>query len=343
MPERIPFVSVIIPTYNRADFVVQAVKSVLGQTFIDYEIMVVDDGSTDTTREQLSPFRKRINYIWQRNRGAAAARNVGILRTRGEWVAFLNSDDEWMPAKLAIQVRNMAQHPEACLHTADALLIDDNGNHPALSLLRMSGIAPRRLRGSLLDPPANLRLQLRAGIARISAMIVRRETLQHAGLFDERLQFYEDQDLACRLALEGRWMISDMPLVRIHRRNPDKQNLARQRLSEALRSFQILVQIYERLLANQKLPPAGQHLVINKLNKCRAGLGMELIKADNIIEARAILRQCIFSHPTPDTFCRYLISLSSPSLARWLVHTWQGFRCRFWISADGGGTWKTTA
>src|SRR4051812_30232823 len=102
-PRSAPQVSVIIPAHNSADFIGTAVESVLAQTFADYEIVVVDDGSTDGTREVLERFEGRIVYLHQQNRGVSAARNAGIRRSRGELVCFLDADDIWRPEKLARQ------------------------------------------------------------------------------------------------------------------------------------------------------------------------------------------------------------------------------------------------
>src|SRR5215831_13870333 len=92
-----PFFSVIIPTYNRATCVGRAIESVLRQTFQDYELIVVDDGSTDKTAEVVRQYGERIVFVSQPNRGVSAARNAGVSRAAGDWVAFLDSDDEWLP------------------------------------------------------------------------------------------------------------------------------------------------------------------------------------------------------------------------------------------------------
>src|SRR5271166_6410356 len=98
-----PAVSVVIPTYNRSALLPSAVESVLAQTFTDYELIVIDDGSTDDTCERLKPYMGRIRYCYQDNRGASAAQNKGIEIARGTWVSILGSDDLWLPAKLERQ------------------------------------------------------------------------------------------------------------------------------------------------------------------------------------------------------------------------------------------------
>ena len=108
MPEKNPTVSIIIPTYNRAHLIGRAIQSVLNQTYQNFEIIVVDDGSTDNTEEMIKEFQKhdkRIKYIrHEKNRGGAAARNTGIKVARGEYIAFQDSDDEWLPEKLEKQM-----------------------------------------------------------------------------------------------------------------------------------------------------------------------------------------------------------------------------------------------
>ncbi len=122
-----PKVSAIIPTYNREAFVVKAVQSILKQRFTDYETIVVDDGSTDNTRKSLAPYWERITYIYQQNSGVSSALNAGIRVARGDWIAILGSDDEWMPDYLSHQVQRVVTYPRAVAHITNATMIDLNG------------------------------------------------------------------------------------------------------------------------------------------------------------------------------------------------------------------------
>lgn len=108
----VPSVSVVIPTYNQPRLLVETLQSVFAQTFSDYEIIVVNDGSTDDTLQQLRPYSKRIKVVSQKNAGTGAARNRGIAEARGKYIALLDHDDLWEPAKLAAQVEFLERHPE---------------------------------------------------------------------------------------------------------------------------------------------------------------------------------------------------------------------------------------
>lgn len=139
-----PTVSVVIPTYNQSTYLLEAIESVLGQSFKDYEIIVVDDGCTDDTLERLRPYADRLQIISQSNAGTGVARNRGIAEARGKYVALLDHDDWWLPEKLAVQVEFMEKHPE-CVAVAvpyansrnphlmemnPALLVDAEGHVP---------------------------------------------------------------------------------------------------------------------------------------------------------------------------------------------------------------------
>jgi glycosyltransferase involved in cell wall biosynthesis len=179
--------SVVIPTYNHGPFVTEAVKSVLAQTRLPNEIVVVDDGSTDDTANRLQPFMDRIIYIHQENRGLAAARNTGIFASQSDWVAFLDADDIWYEGKVEQQLDQIASADPSvgCVYTR---FVIDAGDYRILSQL-----PPRQ--GNL-----TLRDLIRKNWVGVLTTAVRRDLLLEIGAFDEELSATEDWDLWLRLA-----------------------------------------------------------------------------------------------------------------------------------------------
>ena len=181
-----PLVSVIIPTYNRASVLPRAIKSVLGQTFRDFELLVVDDGSDDSTADILGTFDGRLTALFQENRGVAAARNLGIKCSTGPFLAFLDSDDEWLPEKLARQTDIVdVEDPDFICHTDEIWL--RNGME-----LRQKGI--HRKQGGRFFPRA-----LERCLISPSSVMVSRELMDRVGWFDESLPAAEDYDLWLRI------------------------------------------------------------------------------------------------------------------------------------------------
>jgi glycosyltransferase involved in cell wall biosynthesis len=121
-----PKISVIVPTYNRERFIIKAIDSILNQTYKDYEIIVVDDGSTDETKKALQAY-SQIKYIFQDNGGVSSARNTGIMAAKGEWVAFLDSDDEWTEDYLSVQMEQVKEFPQAVGHMTNAVSVLSDG------------------------------------------------------------------------------------------------------------------------------------------------------------------------------------------------------------------------
>ncbi len=188
-----PRVSVILPTYNKASLVAQAVESVLAQTYRDFEIVVVDDGSTDATREALSRYGDRIVYIFQENAGPGAARNTAIRASKGDLLAFLDHDDMMSPIKLACQVAYFDEHPEVGAVYTGWQYVNDQGTE-VLSEVRPAHegeILKDLLREGTLFPSV--------------AAMVRRSVAERVGLFDETrtLQSCEDIDFWIRVAADG--------------------------------------------------------------------------------------------------------------------------------------------
>jgi len=184
-----PTVSVIIPTFNRWPLVGAAVESVLGQSYADFEIIVVDDGSTDNTAQQLSQFGSRMRLLTQPHLGVSVARNLAVRHARGCYLAFLDSDDLWLPKKLAVQTAFMEQNPAVRICQTDEVWIR-NG-------VRVNPRAKHRKPSGDIFLPS-----LERCLVSPSAVMLTRELFERVGGFDENLPMCEDYDLWLRVAVD---------------------------------------------------------------------------------------------------------------------------------------------
>jgi glycosyltransferase involved in cell wall biosynthesis len=179
-------ISVIIPTYNRAYCLPRAIDSVLAQSHPIEKICVIDDGSTDNTQQLLQSNYPQIDYIRQENKGVSAARNEGIRKIKSQWIAFLDSDDEWLPHKIEKQLFELRQQPMYKLIHCDEVWIRNGVRVNAMNKHRKSG-------GDIFE------FCLPLCVISPSASIIQRELLLEVGLFDESLPACEDYDLWLRI------------------------------------------------------------------------------------------------------------------------------------------------
>jgi glycosyltransferase involved in cell wall biosynthesis len=207
-------VSVIIPTYNRAALVKEAVASVLAQTCRDFEVLVVDDGSTDATLKALAPLEGRVKYLRREGRrGVSAARNLGLAAARGQWLAFLDSDDLWLPEKLARQLDFLAAHPEVLLCQTEEIWIRRGVrvNQP-LSHKKVAGdLFFQSLERCCISP---------------SAVLLNQRLIEAHGGFDETIPAAEDYDLWLRLT--WRYQVGLVPEPLVIKRGGHEDQLSRQ-------------------------------------------------------------------------------------------------------------------
>lgn len=206
-----PSVSVVIPTFNRARFIGAAVQSIRDQSHACTEIVIVDDGSTDETAQVVATLGEGIRYVKQTNAGPAAARNRGILEATGELVAFLDTDDRWLPDKTALQVDILRRNPSVALVSADMAIEDGAGTR-----LVDSNFVLRHLQTLFADldgqpVPDAPRLLLRVNYINTSTVLARRDVLLAMKGFDTRLRYGEDLELWLRIA--ARHAIACVPSV----------------------------------------------------------------------------------------------------------------------------------
>jgi len=250
-------VSVIIPTFNRAQQVRRAISSVLFQTFRDYEILVVDDGSTDETSTALTVFQPHIRYLpHPKNLGVSAARNAGIRASKAPLIAFLDSDDYWLPEKLAVQVVFFEGRPEAVACQTEELWIRKG--------VRVNpGTRHRKPSGDIFA--ASLRLCLVSP----SAVMLKRSLLDEVGLFDEEMPVCEDYDLWLRVS-------SRYPIHLIESSMVVKEGGAPDQLSRSVPGMdRFRIRAIARLLDGGRLTEGQAEAALKELTrKCRIyGMG----------------------------------------------------------------------
>ena len=250
-----PLVSVIIPTYNRGRVVGEAVDSVLAQAYSNYELIVVDDGSTDNTASILKAYGRRIHVLRQQNRGVSAARNTGIRSAAGDLIAFLDSDDLWLPSKLGHQVAFFQQHPDAVACQTEETWIR-NG-------VRVNpGKRHRKPSGMIFEPSLELCL------VSPSAVMIRRSLFDRVGLFDESLPACEDYDLWLRISC--RFPVYRMPAALIIKRGGHSDQLSRQPGLDRYR-IQALVKIIDSGVLNDRQAAAAARTLRDKSRIYAAG------------------------------------------------------------------------
>jgi glycosyltransferase involved in cell wall biosynthesis len=199
---RPPRVSVIIPAYNSAAKVKGAIKSALAQTYKDFEIVVIDDGSTDETESVVRSFGDRVLYFKQENQGAGAARNAGIKRSSGEFIAFLDSDDLWSPEKLDEQIPLLERDPELGLVYSDWAVVSEDKVVEESYLKTVPSAS-----GYVFDQ------LVRWGFILTSGVVVRRACLNDVGDFDNSLSIAQDYDLWLRICYRWKVALVNKPLV----------------------------------------------------------------------------------------------------------------------------------
>lgn len=207
-----PAVSVVIVVYNKADTLAEAIESVLRQTYRNFEILVVDDGSTDTTPEAVGPYLGRVRYLSKSNEGTGSARNLGIAEAKGQFVAFLDGDDLWLPRKLEVQMEAFRREPGILAVQCSAYCVDST----LRKVLEERRCSPSR--DTLMDFLLFSNLP-----AFSSAVVVRKAAFQAVGGFGADLVILSDWDMACRLARAG--TLRSVPEVLVlYRHYPSNQS-----------------------------------------------------------------------------------------------------------------------
>ena len=193
-------ISVIIPTFNRKKTLGRAIQSVMNQSLSPFEILIIDDGSNDGTKEWVKESPQDIKYIYQNNQGVSSARNKGIKYAYGDWIAFLDSDDEWLPNKLYEQVKAIGSNPEIKFFHTNEIWIR-NG-------VRVNQMKKHKKYGGYIFEKC-------LDICRVSpsSVLIKKEIFDDIGTFDESLRVCEDYDLWLRITSKYPVVFLDIPLI----------------------------------------------------------------------------------------------------------------------------------
>jgi O-antigen/teichoic acid export membrane protein/glycosyltransferase involved in cell wall biosynthesis len=299
-------VSVIIPTYNREAFVVKAINSVLNQTFKGFEIIVVDDGSTDGTRAALEAYSNQIKYIYQNNAGVCAARNAGIALSTGEWIAFLDSDDEWTPDFLSTHMRAVSENTDICMQIADCRYSDQTGEKA--SYFEINGTAKSFNGTNYLRPKEPFVFLLHHLSWQIGSAIIRRDVIEKAGLFDNNFSIGEDQDFMARVALHGQVGVLKDKLMTAYRRSETIENLSRIATTNPVASRRLHDGVYQKLGSLPGLSRNDVRTVKWFRSANYRAIGNQLLAEGKTQEARSAYWISLTIYPSISSIGRFFLS-----------------------------------
>jgi len=300
-------VSVIIPTYNRARYVTEAIDSVLAQTFSDYEIIVVDDGSTDNTREALKPYLGRIHYIYQSNKGVSAARNRGMRDAKGEWISFLDSDDIWLPRKLKQQVDDVCEIPSATGHVVNAQYCLGTGD---TDLFRLRGLKLAKGHIDIIKEPFVHLLKYQ--YASLPSFMISRRVIEKVGELDDRLAICEDFHWLLKLSAFGPWAIRNEILAKFLRRDEcDKISLTQAARNNELEKIKSSLYLYSDLKAFASRVPLTRYnrkLIAEKLSQAYFMYGVFLVSKKEVSIANQMVNEAVRTHLSISIMIKYFLN-----------------------------------
>lgn len=262
-----PRVSIVIPAYNVAPYIGETLATVFAQTFTDFEVIIVNDGSPDTEAFELAimPYRERICYLKQENRGASAARNTGLRAARGELIAFLDADDLWLPNYLTEQLKFISEY--GCdLACADALIFGASADAGQSYMDSLMSAAPHEGLVTFIELVNADRSLITSGV------VVRRDLVLEVGLFDESLRNAQDFDLWLRLARHGARLAYQRKVLLSYRSRPNSLS------GDAINSHQRELRVFDKIEQSYEFTPAERAEVGAVIKSRRALLEYELGK-----------------------------------------------------------------
>ncbi|MGB7265352.1 MAG: glycosyltransferase [Terracidiphilus sp.] len=314
-----PFVSVVIPTFNRVRQVRAALESVLAQTYREFEVIIVDDGSTDGTGSALEPIISasnnggtQVHYIFQPNLGQSAARNKGAEEARGEWVAFLDSDDVWLPEKLELQVKAIERFEGkswACI--TDARLADNMGMDT--TTFHRGGRCYEELMG--LDHGTVESLARLRDPFCVSTLLVHAGVAKEVGWFEPGIGFAEDHDFLLRLSLVTPFCYVNRLLCLIDLSDSPEGSNCRpwDQVEVRLRGWQSTLEKWLKL--DSKLPDGARKTIIRNLRCVHSAWANWYLVHERYDEARNAVRTAVKYEVTVGLLMKWILTQLAPGFA----------------------------
>jgi len=301
MPQ--PTVSVIIPAYNSERYVADAIKSVLAQSYRPTEVIVVDDGSSDGTARVVQGFGNSVRYLHQDNRGEPAARNLGLRHAHGEYVAFLDADDLWLPDKLELQMEYFASHPNCAVIYTDMGTFDDTGVVDPSVKVRFNITFPS---GMIFAP------LFRETLFGSGSVVFRKICLDQVGYFDEEFLIGCDYEMWLRMSRQFEFGVVDRPLL-MYRQHP---NMSTRGLGRALwNGVPWEVAALTKTLRNhpEAVQELGQSTVNRRIAKVYADLAHTQFQLQDYANARKLFSGALhYRRSGPQYWAFYLATFLSP-------------------------------
>jgi glycosyltransferase involved in cell wall biosynthesis len=333
-----PKVSVVTPVYNRFDRLKHVVDSVLAQTLPVTEIILVDDGSVDDTPELLPRYirdtlawRERVRYIRQENQGPNIARNTGIAHVTGEWLAFNDNDDLWLPQKLEWQFRALEQFPQCGACISDAWFM--NNSKMKMTLFQLAGKEHKDDFGVITEP-LNYLLQTKSPVGVhpvwLQNLVVRTELARRLKGFDPRLRIGEDDDFVFRLACQTTFCFVNMPMVLIDRTPPETRHEGASSNwdNRDFRLHMAQMRYEKRLQMEPQLPLEVQKIVKRDLAAVHSGWANWFLEKRDYKRAREAAARAAGIHLSAGILMKWLLTTFTPGLATKMASSRQEQRSR---------------
>ena len=308
-----PTVSIIIAVYNCADYISQCIESALSQTYIDFEVIVIDGGSTDGTLEKLKPYLGKVKFMVQTGKGVSNARNEGIKASSGKYIAVLDADDYWLPEKLSVQVRYMEELPEMGMVFSDLYGLQEGDSISEPYFVRTGKII---IGGYIFEEL----LQGKFNVSTITTL-TRRECFDKVGFFDESLLYAEDTEFWLRLA-------NRYPIGFINRPLAVYRYRKKARSSEAERHYSTKIEILKKKIEENPGVFSGnrkrQDIIIGRQY---FKLGYRLFAGNKLKKARKQFSRAFrYFYRPPAVFIYYIATFFPETILKALKRIKQFFR-----------------